>query len=147
MTLYERINNDLTTAMKAKDKFTLSVLRMFKSALDQNKTNQRDIPTDDEIITTLRKQIKLRESSILEYTKYEKQELVDNLKLEIEVLTKYLPVELTEEEVNKLLEEVFKEVNPTGIKDMGNIMKLMTEKIAGRYDMSKISGKVRERLN
>ena len=147
MTIYEKINNDITAALKSGDKFTLSTLRMFKSAMDQVKTNQRDIPNDDEVITTLRKQIKLRESSKEEYIKYERIDLADDLKKEIDILDSYLPEELSLDEIEKLIDEVFEELKPESIKDMGNIMKLMTGKVAGRYDMGKVSSMVREKLN
>lgn len=144
--MYEKINNDITTAMKTGDKFNLSVLRMFKAALEQGKNNQRDIPSDEEVIAILRKQIKLRESSKEEYLGYGKDELADNLQEEIDILSKYLPEELSDSEVEKMLDEVFAEITPESIKDMGNVMKLMTERIAGRYDMSKVSAHVKNRL-
>ena len=147
MTLYETISNDITQALKIGDKFTLSVLRMFKSALQQGKTNQRDIPVDEEVVQMLRKQIKLRDSSKEEYLKYDRKDLATDLAKEIEILQSYLPKELSIEEVNQMLDKVFMEVKPQSIKDMGSIMKLMTEAIAGRYDMAKISSIVKERLS
>ena len=145
--MYETINNDITTAMKNGDKFTLSVLRMFKSALQQGITNQRDIPSDEEILSILRKQIKVRESSKEEYLGYGKSELAENLEKEITVLKVYLPEELSVEEVENILDVVFTELKPQSIKDMGNVMKSMTERIAGRFDMSKVSALVKNRLS
>lgn len=143
-----KINDDLKNAMKEKDTFKLSVLRMLKSALQLEKIAKKHELDDNEIITVIKKQVKLRKDSILEYKKYNKEESVKDLEKEIEILSVYLPEEMSIEEINTLIDEVFKDTNPSSIKDMGNVMKLVNEKIAGKNaDMSLISKTVKEKLS
>ena len=143
-----KINDDLKNAMKEKDTFKLSVLRMLKSALQLEKIAKKHELDDNEIITVINKQVKLRKDSILEYKKYNKEESVKDLEKEIEILSVYLPEEMSIEEINTLIDEVFKVVSPSSIKDMGNIMKIVNEKIAGKNaDMAIISKTVKEKLS
>lgn len=146
MTLVEQITKDLTTAMKEQNKFTLSVLRMLKSALQLEKISKNHDLSDDEALMVIKKQVKMRKDSIDEFTKLNKLEEIDNLNKEVEVLSNYLPEELSEEEVDKILDEVFDELKPSSIKDMGGVMKLATERMGAQADMKLVSAKVRERL-
>ena len=140
-----QIANDFKDAMKNSDKFTLSVLRMLKSAIQMEAINKKHELTDEEIIAVIKKQVKVRKDSIAEYQKYEKLDLVTSLEQEIAILDKYLPAEMTEEEVDKIIDEVFNELQPSSMKDMGGIMKVLNERITNA-DMSLVSKKVRERL-
>ena len=144
--MYNKILNDLKDAMKAQDKFKLSVLRMLKSALQLEAINQKGELSDEEVLKVIKKQVKVRKDSAEEYTKYEKLDTVENLNKEIAILNIYLPKELTEEEINVVLDEVFAEVNPTSMKDMGLIMKKLNEKCLNA-DMSLVSKLVKERLS
>ncbi len=141
----EQIATDFKEAMKNGDKFTLSVLRMLKSALQMEQINKKHELNDEEIIAVIKKQVKVRKDSISEYQKYSKDDLVASLEQEIKVLDKYLPEEMTEEEIDKVISEVFEELNPTSMKDMGGIMKELNTRITNA-DMSLVSKKVRERL-
>lgn len=142
----ELIATDLKEAMKNGDKFTLSVLRMLKSALQMEQISKKHELDDEEVLAVIKKQVKVRKDSLSEYEKYNKEELVNSLKQEIEVLDKYLPAEMSEEEIDKVIEEVFTILNPTSMKDMGGIMKELNARITNA-DMSLVSKKVRERLN
>jgi uncharacterized protein YqeY len=144
--LNEKIKNDLVNSMKNKDKFTLSVLRMLKSAIQLESISKNKELTDEEIIMVIKKNVKQRESSILEFEKFNKTEEVNNLQKEIEILKQYLPAELSEEDINKEITKVFEEVNPSSMKDMGIIMKKLTECIGSRADMSKVSVLVKNRI-
>lgn len=142
----ETINNDMKQAMKNGNKFELTVLRMLKSALQNEsiaKTHELD---ENEIISVIKKQVKIRKDSLKEYQEYNRQDLVENLNKEIEILSKYLPEELSESEIDKIIDEVFVKLNPSGIKDMGNIMKELNSLIATKADMSIVSKKVKEKL-
>jgi len=141
-----QIAEDFKNAMKSGDKFTLSVLKMLKSALQMEAINKKHELTDDEIIAVIKKQVKVRKDSISEYQKYNKLDVVESLEQEIKVLDKYLPEEMSEEEIDKVIEEVFTKLNPSSIKDMGGIMKELNALITNA-DMSLVSKKVRERLN
>ena len=142
----EQIANDLKNAMKSGDKFQLSVLRMLKSALQLEAISKKHELTDDEVMSVIKKQVKTRKDSIEEFKKYNKTAEVEKLEEEIKILDTYLPAEMTEDEIKKVIDEVFKELNPTSMKDMGGVMKKLNEKITNA-DMSLVSKLVRERLN
>ena len=118
MALTDTVIKDMTAAMKAQDKFNLSVLRMLKSALQMEKISKKHELSDEEAIAVIKRQVKQRKDSIDEYAKYGKDEQVKDLEKEIECLSKYLPAELSEEELNKALDEIFEELKPESMKDM-----------------------------
>lgn len=142
----EQIANDLKNAMKSGDKFQLSVLRMLKSALQLEAISKKHELTDDEVMSVIKKQVKTRKDSIIEFQKYNKTAEVEKLEEEIKILDTYLPAEMTEDEIKKVIDEVFRELNPTSMKDMGGVMKKLNEKITNA-DMSLVSKLVKERLN
>ncbi len=146
MSLVETVTSDMTGAMKEQDKFTLSVLRMLKSALQMEKINLKHDLSDEEAIVVIKRQVKQRKDSIAEYEKFNKTEEVANLNKEIETLSKYLPEELSEEALNQLIDEVFAELKPESVKDMGKVMKEVTARSQGRADMSMASSLVKKRL-
>lgn len=142
----ESIAAELKEAMKNGDKFKLSVLRMLKSALQLESISKKHELTDEEVISVIKKQVKTRRDSITEYEKYGKSEEVANLEKEIAILNVYLPDEMTLEEINKAIDEVFAIVNPTGMKDMGKVMKELNSKITNA-DMTTVSTLVKEKLS
>lgn len=144
--MLEQINLDFKEAMKSGDKFTLSVLRMLKSALQMEGISLKKELEDKEIITVIKRNVKQRKDSILEYQKYNKTEEVENLEKEIAILSKYLPEELSEEKINEEIDKAFAELKPESIKDMGKVMKELTAKIGAVADMSLVSKKVKERF-
>ncbi|MDE5539349.1 MAG: GatB/YqeY domain-containing protein [Bacilli bacterium] len=144
--MINKIAEDLKNAMKSGDKFKLSVLRMLKSALHLESISKNHDLTDEEVIAVIKKQVKTRKDSKTEFEKYNKLDEVKNLEQEIEILNVYLPAEMSEEEVNKVIEEVFANVKPEGMKDMGKIMKELNAKITNA-DMSLVSRLVKERLS
>lgn len=147
MNLSERINNDLKEAMKNKDTFKLSVIRMVKGAMQLAKKNPREELTDDDIIDVLSKQIKMRKEAIVQFEEGGREDLVEQNKKEIEILSSYMPEEMSEEELNKTIDKVFEEVKPSSQKDMGLVMKKITPLVKGRVDMSLVSKLIKERLS
>ena len=146
MTLSERINNDLKEAMKSKDSFRLSVIRMVKGAMQLAKPNPREELTDDDVITVISKQIKMRNDSIKEFEAAGRSDLVEQNKKEIEILNTYMPKQLSEAELTEIIDKVFEEVKPTSQKDMGLIMKNISPLVKGKADMSLVNKLVKERL-
>ena len=144
--MLEQINNELKEALKAGDKFKLSVLRMLKSSIQQEEINKKDKLTDEEILNVIKKQVKVRKASIEEYLSYHKEDMAESLEKEIEILKVYLPEELSEEEIDKVIAKVFAEVKPESIKDMGKVMKTITPLIGTRADMGEVSKKIKEKL-
>ena len=145
--MIEQIDNDLKLALKNQDKFTLSVLRMLKSEfINESRKGTLHELTDEEAIKVIKRQVKVRKDSIEEYKNYGKDELVNDLTKEVEVLSKYLPEEMTEEQIVKVIDEVFKELNPTSMKDMGNVMKAVSAKLTNA-DMAFVSKLIKDRLS
>ncbi len=142
----EKIAKELKEAMKSGDKFKLSVLRMLKSALQLEKISKKHELSDEEVTAVIKKQVKVRKDSMEEFKKYNKFEEVEKLEQEVEILNVYLPEEMSEEEINKVIEEVFLEVKPTSMKDMGKVMKELNAKITNA-DMSLVSRLVKEKLS
>ena len=147
MTLLDTINNDMKNYMKEKDSFSLGVVRMVKGAIQLESINKKKELTDEEIISVISKQIKMRKDSIVEFEKGNRQDLVEQNKKEIEILNKYMPEQLSMEEINKIIDEAFLLIKPTSSKEQGLIMKENTPKLKGRADMSLVSGIIKDRLN
>lgn len=145
--MFDRVKKDLMQAMKEQDKFKLSVLRMLKSALQAEEINKKDALNDDEVLAVIKRQVKVRTASLEEYKTYNRLDLADDLAKEIEILKSYLPEEMTDEEINKIIEGVFEELKPTSIKDMGSVMKSVSSKVGARADMSRVSKIIKDKLN
>lgn len=148
--LYETISNDMKEAMKAHDKDSLNTIRLLKSAIDLylvNNKMDRNTCSDEVVIDVVSKQVKTHKESIEEFKKGNRQDLVDGLLKEIELLSKYLPEQLSEEEVRKEIDKVFDKIKPTSMKDMGALMKELTPILKGKADMSQVNAIIREKLN
>lgn len=148
--LYETISNDMKEAMKAHDKDSLNTIRLLKSAIDMylvNNKMERNSCSDEIVIDIVSKQVKTHKESIEEFKKGNRQDLVDKLLKEIDLLSKYLPKQLTEEEINSEIDKVFDKVKPTSMKDMGLIMKELTSIFKGKADMKTVNEIVRSKLN
>lgn len=143
----ERITNDLKEAMKAQDKERLAVIRMVKGAISLEEINTKKELNDNEIIGIIAKQIKTRKESIADFEKGNRQDLIDQTNKEIEILNEYMPEQMSEEEVNKVIDEIFDEVKPTGMSDMGKVMSVAKGRLNGRADMGYISRTIKEKLN
>ena len=146
MTLFEKINNDMISYMKSKDSFSLGVIRMVKGAIQLEKINKKRDLTDDEVVAVISKQIKMRNDSIEEFTKANRQDLIDQYQKEIDLLKTYMPEQLSDEEISKIIEEAFNIVNPTSSKDMGLIMIEVSPKLKGRADMGKVNAIIKDKL-
>lgn len=145
MTLLEQLNKDMVVSMKNKDSFSLGVIRMAKGAIQLESINKKKDLTDEDVVAVISKQIKMRNDSITEFTKAGRTDLVEQNQKEIEILNKYMPEQLSLEEVNKIIEDAFNKLNPTS-KDMGLIMKEVSPKLKGKADMSKVNAIIKEKL-
>lgn len=142
----EKLLNDLMLAMKNQDKETLSVLRMVKGAIQLEEINRKHELTGDEFVSVLSKQIKTRKESILEFEKANREDLIEKTKGEIEILNKYMPAQLSEDEVLKIIDDAFNDINPQAQSDMGKLMGYVNPKLKGKADMSFVSKVIKERL-
>ena len=144
--MVEKLKQDMIEAMKQKDKERLTVIRMVKAALDKERIDKKVEITDDLLIDVLNKQIKMRNDSITEFKKANRMDLVEKNTFELEVLQEYLPEQLTKEEVEKIIDEIFDMVKPIGQKEMGKVMKEATPKLKGKADMKLVSELIKEKL-
>lgn len=142
-----RIIEDIKSAMKSQDKVALSVVRMLKSDIQMAELNKKSELTDDEVVAIVSKQIKMRKDSIKEFEKGNRNDLIEQSEQEIKILEKYLPEQLTEEEVIDIINNVFGKVNPTSQSDMGKIMGVLTPLVKGKTDMGIVSKIVKEKLS
>ena len=143
----DRILKDMVAAMKSQDKLRLSVLRMVKGAIQLEEINKKSELTDEDVIGVLSKQIKTRKESIAEFEKGNRFDLIEQTNMEIAILNEYMPAQLSEEEVIKIIDDAFDKVNPTSQSDMGKIMGIITPLLKGKADMSSVSKKVKEKLS
>lgn len=142
-----RILEDLKLAMKAQDKEKLSVIRMVKGAIQMEELNKKHELADDEVIGIISKQIKSRKEAIVEFEKANRDDLVEQNKREIEILNTYMPKQLSDEEVNRIIDEAFAKINPTSERDMGKIIGSISPLLKGKADMGNVSKIVKERLS
>ncbi len=142
----EKILNDLKEAMKQQEKTKLSVIRMVKGAIQMEELNLKRPLTDEEVISVIAKQIKTRKESIVEFEKGNRKDLIDKTQEEIDILNTYMPEQLSEEEVFKVIEEAFEATKPSAPSDMGKLMGYVTPKLKGRADMSFVSKTIKEKL-
>lgn len=148
--LYDKISKDMVEAMKNHDKDSLSTLRLLKSAIDKylidNKMERHDT-SDEVVVDVISKTIKTHKESIEQFKVGNRQDLIDGLNREIELLSAYLPEQLSHDDLLKLIDEVFDKVKPTSMKDMGNVIKEIKPLVAGKADMGEVSKIVKEKLN
>lgn len=143
--MFDKINEELKNSLKSGDKFKLSVLRMVKSALQLEAINKKNELSDEDVLMVLKRQVKQRNDSLSEFEKLGKVETAEDLRKEIEIISAYLPEEASIEQINTVIDEAFKELNPTSMKEMGLVMKYVTDHLKNA-DMTKVSQIVKERL-
>ena len=143
----EKILNDLKNAMKNQNKELLTVVRMVKGAIQMEEIKVKHELNDDEVIGILSKEIKTRKESIKEFEKGNRDDLIAKTQSEIDILSRYMPKQLTEEEIDIIIDDVFTKVKPEKPSDMGKIMGVITPIVKGKADMSLVSAKIKEKLN
>lgn len=149
MTLQEKVMDAMKTAMKAKDAQTLEALRAVKSALllAQTETGSKAEITEEAEIKILQKQVKQRKDSAAIYMEQGRNDLAEPELAQAEVIEQFLPKQLSEDEVATLIDELIKETGASSMADMGKIMGMANEKLAGKADGKTISTIVKARLS
>ena len=145
--MVEKLKVDMIEAMKNKDKDRLTVIRMVKAAMDQEHIDRKREINDELLTEVVSRQIKMRRESVLEFEKGNRVDLIEKTNSEIAMLEVYLPEQLSDEEVVKVIDEIFDEVKPESQKDMGKVMKEATTKLKGKTDMKKVSEMIKNRLS
>ena len=146
MSLVEQINQDLKEAMKSQNKEKLNVVRMVKGAIQLAQVELKRELSDEEVIDVISKQIKMRKDSIVEFSKGGREDLVNQYQSEIDLLVTYMPEQLSLEEVQQIIDEVIENVKPTSVKQMGLVMKEVSPKVKGKFDMGEVSKIIKEKL-
>ncbi|NLZ58609.1 MAG: GatB/YqeY domain-containing protein [Corynebacterium sp.] len=151
--LKAKLREDLTTSMKARDKAKTGTLRMLLSALTQEETSgTKHELTDEDVLKVIAREIKKRRESAEVYAANDRQELADIELTEASILEAYQPVQLTDEELNELIDTSMAEIaEQTGeevsMRQMGQVMKAATAKAAGRVDGKRLSTAVKSRIS
>jgi len=138
--MLDKIKNDLNQALKDKNKIKVSVLRMLVSEIHNKQINNKsDEVSDDEIIKVIRQQVKKIKESIEAYKQGKRDDLVKKESQELGILNKYLPQEMPQDELEKIIEEVIGIVKPSSSQDFGKVMNEAMKRLSGRVDGSKVS--------
>ena len=154
--LLDSIKKDLKIAMKAKETLKISTLRMITSSIKNieinNRTSSKDESSneslgDNEIIQLLTKMIKQRKESAEIYKESDRSDLEKKENDEIEIIEQYMPSQINDDEIDKLINEIIDETGSSSIKDMGRVMTILKEKYSGQMDFGKASLIVKEKLN
>lgn len=148
MSLLEQLNQDMKQSMKNKEKEKLSVIRMVKASL-QNEWIKlgKDSLSEDEELTILSRELKQRKDSLQEYKTAGRNDIVEKLESEIIIIQEYMPEQLTDNELEALIQATIQEVNATSKKEMGKVMSEIMPKVKGKADGSRINKLVLKHLN
>lgn len=146
MSLKDKLMLDLKEAMKEKDTIRKNTVQLVRSGVLQIEKDKKIELDDEGVLDVITKELKKRRDSMPDYVKSGRQDLIDNLNKEIEVLLTYLPKQLTEDEIREIVEEAVKETGATTMKDMGKVMANVTPKVKGRADNKIVSGLVKQML-
>lgn len=148
MSLKGQILDDVKSTMKAGDKDRLKVLRLITAAIKQVEVDERkELDDDATVLGILNKMVKQRRDSITQFEQGNRQDLADIEKSEIEIIGTYLPEQLSDEELDKLVDDAIAATGAEGIRDMGKVMGSVKAKAQGRADMAAVGAKVKARLN
>ena len=134
MNLSDRLTDDMKQAMKNKDKLTLSTIRMMRASIKNLEIELKHPLDDNEVLEVLSREIKQRKDSLQEFKKAGREDLVENLAAEIEVISSYLPEQLTEEEIHEIVRQTIQELGASSKADMGKVMGALMPKTKGRAD-------------
>ena len=146
MSLKLRINEDMKTAMKARETARLGAIRLLLAAIKQREVDERVELDDAGVLAAIDKMLKQRRDSISQYESAGRQDLADAEKFEVGVLTGYMPQALSEAEIQAAVADAIAASGAAGMQDMGKVMAILKPKLAGRADMSQVSGLVKAAL-
>lgn len=147
MRILDQLNQDMKEAMRAKDKERLTTIRMIKASIQNEEIDKARDLTSEEELTILSREKKQRLDSLDEFKKAGRQDLVEKIESELTIVDRYLPEQLSDEELEAVIEETISEVGAESMKDMGTVMGAVMPKIQGRADGSQVNALVREKLS
>ncbi|MGN6702661.1 MAG: GatB/YqeY domain-containing protein [Burkholderiaceae bacterium] len=146
MSLKQQINEDMKQAMRAKDAERLGAIRLLTAAIKQKEVDERIDLNDAQVLAIVDKMIKQRKDSITQFTAGGRQDLADKEKAELDILSAYMPAQLSEAEVRAEVDAAIAKVGAAGPQDMGKVMGVLKPALAGRADMTAVSAQVKAAL-
>jgi uncharacterized protein YqeY len=146
MSLSERLNEDMKQAMRNQEKFRLSVIRMVRSSIKNVEIDLRRSLDDNEVLDILNRELKQRKDSLQDFEKAGRDDLVDALKVELEIIAEYMPTQLTEEEITVIVKQTIQETGASTKADMGKVMGALMPKVKGRSDGKLVNQVVQQHL-
>jgi hypothetical protein len=147
MNLAERLNEDMKQAMKSGDKFRLGVIRMVRASIKNQEIELRRPLDDSELLQVVSREVKQRKDSLQEFEKAGRDDLVSQMKAEIDIISEYLPKQLTEEEIKDLVLQTIHETGASSRADMGKLMSALMPKVKGRADGKLVNQLVQQLLS
>ncbi|MBD8069198.1 GatB/YqeY domain-containing protein [Bacillus sp. PS06] len=147
MSLLERLNHDMKQAMKNKEKDKLSVIRMVKSSIQNEQIKIGQELSGDQELTVLTRELKQRKDSLQEFNSAGREDLVNKIQSEIEILEVYMPKQLSEEEIVQIVKETIAEVNASSKAEMGKVMGAIMPKVKGKADGTLVNKIVLQQLS
>ena len=134
LSLSDRLNDDMKQAMRSQEKFKLSVIRMVRSSIKNMEIDLKRTLNDQEVLDVLQREMKLRKDALDEFEKAKRDDLTENLRVEIRILSAYLPEQLDEEQLKSIIQATIIEVGATSKAEMGKLMAALMPKVKGRAD-------------
>lgn len=147
MSLLADLTSDMVSAMKNRDKETLATVRMLKAAVQNEQIEQGHDLTPDEEVAVMAREYKQRKESLEEFKQANRQDLVDKTEAEMKVVEKYMPKQLSAEEVQKIVAETIEQTGAAGMKDFGKVMGAVMPKLKGQADGKVVNQTVKAELN
>ena len=145
--LKAKITDDMKAAMKAKEAQRLSAVRLLLAAIQQREVDERKELSDAEVVAVIEKMIKQRRDSISQFQAANRKDLVDGETFELNLLSGYLPKQMTDDEIAQEVSAAIAQTGAKGVPDMGKVMGVLKGKLAGRADLGKVSSVVKARLS
>lgn len=145
--LKTRINDDVKTAMRSKDKERLGTLRLLTAAIKQIEVDQRIELNDEQVVAVIEKMLKQRKDSIEQFEKAGRNELAEIEIKEVAILKEFMPEQMSDADVDALIDEAISSTGASAMKDMGKVMGILKPQLAGKADMGSVSGKIKAKLS
>lgn len=146
MSIQEALLNDMKEALKSGDKLRLGVIRSLRARIKNAEIEKRGELSPDEVVGVLTRAVKMRKDAIELYSQGQREDLVSKEKAELDIITEYLPKQLSESEIEEIIDETIATVGATGVEGLGRVMRAVMPKLKGRADGRVVNELVRERL-
>lgn len=146
MSLKDRIQDDMKSAMRAKEKERLGAIRLILAAIKQREVDERIVLTDGQVLAVLEKMLKQRRESLAQYQSAGRADLAAQESFEIDLIQSYMPAPLSEAEIDGLIASAITTTGAQSVRDMGKVMALLRDQAQGRADMTTVSARVKARF-